>query len=412
MGMSYLRESHEVLMDVIANEAYINIAMQKISDGEDRALVTKIVYGTIENYFECEYILHQLIQSMPRPAIKVVLLQATYALLHLSVPQYAIVNESVSLVEELGKKQQKGFVNAILKKICRKEFKLPKKGEPRYLEVKYNLPQWLINEVRRVYPAHYDRILSAEPRIEEHVRLSSRMDAEKFLRLSPEAIATPTGYFTRNIESVKNLYERGMLTYQSLTSTYAIKAMGDVMGKTMLDVCSAPGGKAVYAAELGASVTACDVHPHRVELIKGYAKRMDAYVNAVVKDGTAYKKEWDSKFDVVLLDAPCSGLGVLTKRRDIALKRSMGDISSLIGIQKRLLNVASKYVKKGGIIIYSTCTILPQENQAIIGEFLEKSEIKFEFDTIPLPYDNGGEIQFLPNNDGLDGFYIARLKRI
>ncbi|MFI3228541.1 MAG: transcription antitermination factor NusB [Bacillota bacterium] len=410
--MSYLKESHEVLMDIVANEAYINIAMQKINDGIDRALVTKIVYGTIEHYFECEYILHQLIQNMPRPAIKVVMLQATYALLHLNVPQYAIVNESVSLVEELGKKQQKGFVNAILKKICRKEFTMPKKGEPRYLEVKYNLPQWLINEVRRVYPAQYDKILSAEPRIEEHIRLSSKMDSEKFLKLSPDAEETLTGYFTRNIESVKNLYERGMLTYQSLTSTFAIKAMGDVLGKSMLDVCSAPGGKAVYAAELGASVVACDVHPHRVELIKGYAKRMDTFVNAVVKDGTAYKKEWAEKFDVVLIDAPCSGLGVLTKRRDIALKRSLGDISSLVGIQKRLLSVASKYVKKGGILIYSTCTILPQENKNVVSEFLASSEIAFQLDTIPLPYDNSGEIQFLPNNEGLDGFYIARLKRI
>ncbi len=410
--MSYLKESHEILNDIISNDAYINIAMNKISDGVDRALVTKIVYGTIEHYFECEYILHQLIEKMPRPVIKVVLLQATYMLMYLNVPAYAVVNESVSLVEDLGKKQLKGFVNAILNKVSRKEYKMPVKGDKRYLEVKYNLPQWLIAEVKKVYPAQYDRILSATPRIEEHIRLSSRLSSEKFLKLAPEAMQTPTGYFTRNIESVKNLYERGQITYQSLTSTYAVKAMGSIMGKSVLDVCSAPGGKAVYAAELGANVTACDIHPHRVELIKGYAKRMDTFVNAIVKDGTAYKKEWAGRFDVVLLDAPCSGLGVLTKRRDIALKRSLGDINSLVGIQKRLLNVASKYVKKGGILLYSTCTIMPQENQEVIHEFLEKSEVKFIFDTIPLPQDNGGEIQFLPDADGLDGFYIARLKRL
>ena len=147
-----------------------------------------------------------------------------------------------------------------------------------------------------------------------------------------------------------------------------------------------------------------------VELIKKYAKRMGVTLNAIVADATIKKKTFVNAFDVVLADVPCSGLGVLAKRRDIIFNREEKDIEELVKLQEKILENASSYVKKDGVLVYSTCTVLKKENQDVIARFLQKHS-EFKKEKIELGFENDGEIQFLPDGKGLDGFYIVRLRK-
>lgn len=407
--MSVFEKSYEVLNAVLREDAYVNIAVKNFADDSDRPTILKIVYGTIENYYSLSYFISTLAAIPPKPIIKIIMLQALYALKFLKIPPYAVVNESVELTKKLGKCEQASFVNALLKRASSIPIPVPSKRDTRFEEVKYNLPSWLISVVKKQYPEDFERILSANPREEEHVRLSARYSSEEFEKAVPEFERTDCGYYVRNTETVKKLFSEGKLTYQSYTSVKAVEAFGNINGKSFIDVCAAPGGKSVLAAEKGAKVTACDLYPHRVELIKSYAKRMNVGLKTVISDATADNKEFLNAFDCVLTDVPCSGLGAINRRRDVVFKRTPEDIRSLIGVQNKILENASKYVKSGGILVYSTCTILHEENSRMIVRFLEAHR---EFTRDNLPFADNFQMQYLQNSEGLDGFYVARLKKL
>ncbi|MFA5450068.1 MAG: transcription antitermination factor NusB [Clostridia bacterium] len=408
--MSYLKNSLDALSDIIRKGAFINIRLNDL-DEKERALVTKIVYGVVENYFELKYIAESLTARPPKPIVQLIIMQAAYCLKYLSIPAYAVVNESVNLTADAGVKQLKGFVNAVLNKIAREEYKLPERSSPRYEEVKYNLPMWLIDEVKKEYPQTYHTILSAKGREDEHIRLSKNFSQAKFLQgLDGEFERTSTGFYVKNTDYIKRLFKKGALTYQGYTSTLAVEAMGDIKGKKLIDLCAAPGGKSVLAAEKGADVLALDLYPHRQELIKAYASRMKVELDTGVGDGTVFNKKWENGFDIALVDAPCSGLGVLSKRRDIIFKRSKEDIARLAALQLRILENAARYVKNGGLLIYSTCTILHRENRGNVDIFLANHP-EFKLEKLPLVGGESGDLQFLPNDKGADGFYICRMRK-
>ena len=181
-------------------------------------------------------------------------------------------------------------------------------------------------------------------------------------------------------------------------------------GVTVLDACSAPGGKAVMLAQKGLEVTACDIHQHRVDLIRSYAERMNAKLTIYKQDARVFLKKWEQKFDVVLVDAPCSGMGVISKKKDVVFNKTYDDILELKKLQQEILNNCAKYVKKGGLLVYSTCTIFKKENHDNIVEFLEKNQ-EFSKEIIDLPFVNDGEIQFLPDGKGMEGFYLCHLRK-
>lgn len=407
--MSALDKSYKALTEVLREGAFVNLALNAL-DEKERAEATRIIYGTLEKYFEIQSILNRLVPRAPKSAVKVILMQGIYALLYMNIPPYAVVNDSVELVANEGMRELKGFVNAILNKVARKEFTLPKEGEDGYEEVKYNLPAWLIEEVKKEYPSGYDAILSATGREEEHVRLAARADVSVFEKNAGTYEKTLTGYFVKNTPFIKDLFNKGLLTYQSYTSTLAVLALGDIKGKKLYDVCAAPGGKSVYAAERGAIVTASDLYPHRVGLIRDYARRMGVTLNAVCGDALVYKKDYASSFDAVLVDAPCSGLGVISKRRDIIFKRSLADIDRLAALQLSILKNCASYVKSGGLLLYSTCTILKKENGGVVEAFL-RSNPSFALEELPFSGGESGEMQFLQDNKGTDGFYIAAMRK-
>ena len=339
---------------IIREGAYINVVLSDLKDTEDRALITKMVYGVTERYYELNQIVSMLCPKSPKPAIKVVLMQAIYAIRYLEIPNYAIVNASVDLVQDIGKKELKGFVNAVLKKATRGEYTLPK-DEKSVLEAKYNLPYPLIQAVRNDCGENAESVLNPPRDANEHIRISLKANVKEVLEYVGEYKESEVGgYFVKNTEQVKRLFERGKITFQSPSSMFAVHSLGDVKGKNVLELCSAPGGKAVYTAERGGEVTACDIHPMRVRLIEKYATRMGVKLKTQVNDAKKERKEWLNKFDVVTVDVPCSGLGVIAKRPDIALSYDSKEYAKLVEEQRAILKQGAKYVKRGGILLYST----------------------------------------------------------
>ena len=200
-----------------------------------------------------------------------------------------------------------------------------------------------------------------------------------------------------------DLNSAGKVTIQSKTSMLTCEELHPDNGDQILDLCAAPGGKSVYMAELAScAVTACDIHPHRVELIESYKRRLGVEnVKTLVHDATKENKAFIDKFDKVLCDVPCSGIGVANKKPDIYLNMTNESIKDLPNIQYKILNTAKLYVKKGGVLVYSTCTTLPQENKDIIDKFLKENN---DFEIV-------SQKQYLQDNEGIDGFYVAKMVR-
>lgn len=415
---TYYRISYDAIKDILIGGEYsgasITAAIKRSE--ENRELVTKIIYGVLEKNIELDYIIGQITNKKPKNTVILILKLGIYSLRYLSIPAYAVINECVNLTNSLGKSGVGGFINATLKKAQAKKYTLPKEGEANYLEVKYNAPLWFIKVLRADYPNEYDKILSSEGSTLEHIRINPlKFDEEKLLELLsfrkvPYEKSIAGGYFVEYGQIIKTLIKEGKATVQSLTSMLAVDALEIKEGETLLDMCAAPGGKSVYAAGLGAKVTANDIHEHRVELIRDYADRMRVSLTAEVKDGLILDESYIGKFDKVLVDAPCSGFGVVKKRPDIFLNREPEDIKKLKNIQYKLLFNASKYIKPDGAIIYSTCTLLKDENDKIIDRFLENNK-DFKLEKIKIPFENDGKIQFLPDDKGMDGFFIARIVR-
>ena len=412
----YIDGALKILTKVFDEGSYSNRALlsDKTSD-----MTTKLVYGVLERDVEIEWILSSLIRKQPKGKIYTLLKIGAYALLHLdNVPDFAIVSECVEVSKSNGLKAQSGFVNAVLKKIARKEYSLPK-DKKQALSVKYSLPLWFIDRLYAEYDkADVDNLLENEQGTDECIRINSKctLDAVRE-RLEKDKVAYSLGEYntilaSANSKAVKDMFNSGWITFQALSSMKAVYALGLKDKAEILDMCSAPGGKAVLMGELSpeSNIIACDLHKHRVELIDKYAKRMGIEnIRPMVNDATKLRKEWIGKFDYVLVDAPCSCFGTYKKHPDVFLNRNYSHSIELSNMQKDILENAIKYTKEGGIIVYSTCTLFDVENIDVVRSVLDKAQL-VNFDCEGLPNDKS-YIRLLPSA-GSDGFFIARLKKI
>ena len=401
-----LREAYKVLDDVLRRGAFVNIALKNVS-ADSKALVTRIVYGALERRVELDYIISSL-TSRCKPALKTLLVEAAYIVKYMdNIPAYAATDTAVEYAGALFGAGVKGFVNAVLKNVAKGNYSLPASGE-KAEEIKYNAPHFIIEALERdgFDPAAF----LLPPRKEGvHFRISSKYTAEQISPLVPDMRPSPVGgYISKPSAALEGLNAEGKITFQSPSSMECVHALGDLEGKTLLDACAAPGGKAVYAAELGAAVTARDMHPHRTRLIRSYAERMGVKLKTETRDATIRYPEDDMKFDRVLLDVPCSGLGVLSSRPDVVLNKRAGDIEELTRVQYNILSVSSGYVKRGGILVYSTCTPLKAETERQIERFLQNN-VDFRI----LDYKNNTEFGRIIMPDTLmDGFFVAAMERI
>lgn len=397
-----LTDPYLVLERVYSGGAYLKqaIAATRI-EYINRARTVKICYGVLEKDIYLSFIISANTEKQPKGAIKLILKIALYMLEFMDKHSYTVVDCAVELTKKLGKGGAAGFINAFLRSY--KIPPLPERAEEK-LSLMTSSPQWLVKKIKRSYRSEAESILSA-PSAGVCVRFAR--GAEKYL--GKPHIKTPFDNvyifpnFTRD-----DGYDRGDYTFQSVGSVAICAAIPPC--EKLLDACAAPGGKSVLLSRKCQSVLACEVHPHRLSLIEAYKKRMGAdNVTATLADSALFNPDYENAFDTVLCDVPCSGTGVINENPDIKLFRRAEDIESLNKIQLAVTENCSRYVKAGGRLFYSTCSVLPEENDSIVYSFLGKhAEYSLEIPDSPLAHRRTKfGLQFLPHISLGAGFFVT-----
>lgn len=415
--------------------AYVNMAVKetlnknKDFSKKDKAFLTSIVYGVIKYRITLDYIIKTYSKIKLKklsPYILTILRMGIYQLKFMDkVPESAAVNESVNLSKRYGHKASAGFVNGVLRNVSKNEIKYPKEREE-YLEVKYSFPRWIIKKWIDAYGEEFTIELMEAMNREVQVSLrvnDLKITKEELLGKLPFAKSSPLHPLALVSEGfdigASDEYKAGEFIAQDISAMFASTVLSPNEGETVLDICAAPGGKTTHLAQImknKGKIIACDIHEHKIEIIKENAKRMGiSIIDAKKADALVINDEFLEKFDKVLVDVPCSGLGIIRRKPDIKLKKEETDITE---IQYKILENASKYLKPGGELLYSTCTLNKDENEEIVNRFL-KEHTGYEFVDIEgfLPQNlkkeeaKGGYITFYPNVDGIDGFFISKIKR-
>lgn len=412
--VNYFYDCYSILNKVYRDKTFLKQAIAStFIEEKNRSLTIKTCYGVLDKDIELSYYLSMLAPKTPKLAVRTILKISMYAIKYLEKKEYAVTKNAVELIKKLGKGGASGFVNAFLRKFVTTKIQFPK-DKIEMLSIKYSYPQFAVKQLVKDYGEdRAESIISAQ---NEKTCLSfyGENGAEYLKKIGVEYQETPfeNVYYAQNF--IRNDdYDKGIYTYQALGSV----AICDIVEpcENLLDCCAAPGGKSIRLSYKCKNVYSWDLHPHRVDLIFDYKKRMGREnVYPEIKDSKLFLDEYVEKFDAVICDAPCSGLGVVNDNPDIKLNRDEEDVKSLNNEQIAILNNVSKYVKKGGYLYYSTCSVLSCENIDIVNKFIANAsdfeivEIssKLQHETI------NGTNAFLPDiSDGL-GFYVAKLKRV
>lgn len=412
--INYFYDCYTILNKVYSEKAYVKQAINDtFIEEKNRALTVKTVYGVLEKDIELTYYLKALTVKMPKLAVRTILKISMYAIKYLNKKVYAVTENAVELTKKLGKKGVSGFVNAFLRKFINTEIPLPK-GEIESLSVKYSYPEFALKMLVADYgKERVEEIISAP--LPKTCLCFYDTDGEKYLAeksFSFEKTPYDNVYLVENFVRDDG-FDKGLYTFQALGSVAICDAVSPC--EKLYDCCSAPGGKSIRLSHKCSSVLSSDVHEHRVNLIEAYKARMKRQnVTVFQADATAFDKNLVEKFDAVLCDAPCSGLGVVNDNPDIKLNRVESSIIELNALQYAILSNVSHYVKKGGYLYYSTCSVLKRENIDMVKKFLENnSNYEIEKLSSKLAHDNfDGTLAFMPDISGGLGFYVAKLKRI
>lgn len=396
--------------------------------GSEAAFLTALFYGTVERRLTLDYALGVLSGrslSDIDPHVRRILHLGLYQLYFMSVPPHAAVTETVSLAE---KRSERGFINAVLRAAVRAERALPlpsrEKDVSRYLSVRHSVPRTTVRRLLSLFKEEETDSLLAFFNTEAPLSLTARDEQTRELllrRYAEEGLAVRAARYaprTLHIDtpvSPRALYgyDEGLFIVQDESSALSTVALGAREGDTVVDVCSAPGGKilgAALAAGGHGAFYAFDLHESKLSLIKSSAERLSLPVTVRALDATVGDGALDGCADAVIADVPCSGLGVLRKKPDLRYREITGELPAL---QYEILVRASRYVRAGGVLLYSTCTLLPEENGEVVSRFLrEHSEFSLSPFTLGReddPIKSDGTLTLLPHIHGTDGFFMARL---
>lgn len=393
---------YKALFEVIVNGSYSNLYLKNhLNEVEpkDRALATNIFYGSIQNYNYCEYVWKQYAKSKVDKKVSIILTMSVYQLLFLNrIPDYAIINEGVNLVKKY-KKNATGFANAILHKINKDTIQLPD-DEMERMSILYSIPKWLLQMWKAQYGS--EKMEQMAKCSNQTMPVTVRWNPNYTFENSEDLIKAGKLYeFLGNDISNHPLYLEGKMSTQDLGSYLICEYMDVKPGMTVLDTCAAPGTKSMALAEMmhnQGRIDSIDLHEHRVKLIENDAKRLHIDIVHPICHDSCDLSSFDT-YDRVLCDVPCSGYGVLSRKPDIKLSMASNDMDTLIPLQKKILESASKHVKKDGILVYSTCTVNKKENEKQVDAFLKDNSnfIKLEEQTI------------FPDIKQ-DGFYMCKMK--
>ncbi len=401
-------------------------------DGRDSALAARLCYGVIQNRNCLDFYLQQLLKGRLKdlhPALRDILHLGLYQLYFMDkIPESAAVNEAVELAKKYCRKQQNaaGLVNGVLRNAVRNAGTLK---EPVSWEDKYSHPGDLINLLKSyVGKERIEPMLRANNSVAPMTVQTNTMKltteqlqetlqqegvtAEMHPWLADCLILSGTG----NLEQLTSFRE-GLFYVQDAAARLSVLCAQLTPGQRVLDCCAAPGGKsfaAMIAMQGQGSVISCDIHPHKIELLqKGAARLGFENITATEQDATAFVPQWEQAFDTVIADVPCSGLGIIRKKPDIRYK-DLSVVTELPPLQKEIIHNAARYVKPGGLLLYSTCTLVQAENEDVVAEFLH-THPDFTTEPLPLPAafpkNESGMLALVPGEYDTDGFFICRLRR-
>lgn len=421
----------KALYKIDKEQAYSNIVLNdeikqnrnKIND-KDIGLISEIVYGVTTWKLTIDEIIKKYSKIRLKkisPWILNILRMGTYQIIFLDkIPKSAAVNESVNLAKRYGHASSSNFTNAILRKIEKEDYEkfFQIKDDVERISKTTSMPVWIIEELMKnntieeveeicknlnLRPEIIIRINKLKTTKEEikrkledaNIEYKEIPDMEDFLVLNK----------VKNIENL-SLFKEGLFTVQDTSAGLTAIVLNPQENDNVLDACSAPGGKTTYIAELmhnKGKIEAWDIHEHRTKLVEKNAERLGIkIINTDVKNSTEYEEKYKEKFDKILLDVPCMGIGVIKRKPDIKWQRKKEDIEEISQLQRKILETCSKYLENGGYLVYSTCSILKEENEDIINDFI-KNNSNFEIE-------KNGLFNIKPDKEK-DGFFICKLHK-
>ena len=373
-----------------------------------RSRTIKIVYGVLENDLFFDYCIRTYAPKAPKLAVRTILKISLYMLLYMDKKRYMVTDCAVDLCKKLGKSGVSGFVNAFLRRFSLEKVEESLKTAQNAESIRASYPDFAYKMLKREYGKRASAIAVAKS---AGVSVRFEKDSEKYLQKPHIQTPFKDNYIFENFVRDEG-FDEGAYTFQSVGSI----AICDVVSpcENLLDCCAAPGGKSVLLSKKCSQITSFELHAHRVELIRQYKTRMGVQnVTEMQKDSSVFDPEYVEKFDAVLCDAPCSGFGTISENPDVKLFRKPTDFAALNTAQKNILDTVSKYVKKGGALYYSTCSLFECENDTTVETFL-KSHPEYSLSQIdsPLPHDKKKYgLQFLPDEAFGAGFYVCKLKK-
>ncbi|MBQ7265437.1 MAG: 16S rRNA (cytosine(967)-C(5))-methyltransferase RsmB [Firmicutes bacterium] len=431
-----------ILTDIFSEKAYNNIILQKTLSkhpelsNEGRAFVTELVNGTLRNIIHIDYIINSFSKTPTkkmRPFILNNIRIGVYQLIFLdNIPSSAVCNEAVKLAKKRHFAGLSAFVNGLLRNIDRNKGNIiyPDKDKnfTEYLSVKYSYPKWMLeywlesmdkqrlcrmceeNIKPPVITAKVNTLKITKEKLTSQL-LSEGMNVKEGALFEDSLSLSKTGNIAES-----PAFNEGFFHIMDESSLISVKVLSPTAGSTVVDCCAAPGGKSFAMAEAMENkgvIYSRDIYEHKVELIEKGAKRLGIDIIKAQKK-SALEEEADIKADFVLVDAPCSGLGMVRKKPDIKYNKTLKDIEDTALLQKDILKNASKLVKKGGRLVYSTCTVSQKENIENALWFAENFDFEFEPITLDIKSDTleKGYIEVLPQDYGTDGFFVACFRRV
>ena len=399
----------DTLLEIIEKNQYSHILEKAVLDKYDylesnqKAFIKILTEGTLETVFALDKVINQVANtktSKQKPLIRNLLRMSTYQILFLDkVPDSAAINEAVKLAGKRGFRTLSGFVNGTLRNISRRKEELRASvcDEDMY-------PEWMVKHFTDNYGKENAHILMAKMNEPHPVTVRIRKPMKDMSPFMPSAVLD-NAYTVKKGISLSDIegYGEGAFVVQDISSQMVCHLAMIKPQDLVVDVCAAPGGKTIHAYDMGARVISRDVSDSKVSLIEENLRRckISEGVETQIYDATVIDDNLIEKADVVLCDVPCSGLGVIGKKADIRIKTAQEDLTALLSIQEKIVDAVWRYVKPGGILMYSTCTLNPAENQDRVKNILEQ-----------YPFKLVEEKQFIPGIDPTDGFYIAKLIRV
>ncbi len=445
-GLKAREMAVQVLKEIEEKNAYANLAINKVLNrssfpGVQRALLTELVYGTIQRLNTLDWVL-SLFLSQPlgkfTPWIRSILRLGAYQILYLDrVPDSAAVDESVKLAKKFGHKGVAGLTNAVLRKVSSEKEQLPwpcKENEEEYLSLHYSYPPWIIRRWLSLLGFEDTEALciagNAVPPLTVRTNTLRISRQELKQKLLEEGVKARECHYTTEglhlsldgkLSGLKS-FQEGLFQVQGESSMLVSTLLNPQPGEFILDLCSAPGGKTVHMAMLmqnQGKIMASDLYAQRLRLVNEAAERQGvSIIHTKRLDGRNIPSALKGSFDRALLDVPCSGLGVIRRKGDLKWKRVPEDITSLKLLQAELLKEAYSAIKPGGVLVYSACTLEPEETDQVIADFIseEKSSSPALLSPLlPQELQNAetgeGIVKLWPHKHDLDGFFIAKIRK-